>query len=27
VDELVLLKRRHSFDPCKTVNIFRLSPE
>lgn len=27
VDELVLLKRRHSFDPCKTINIFRLSPE
>jgi 2'-5' RNA ligase len=27
VDELVLLKRRHSFDPCKTVNVFRLSPE
>jgi 2'-5' RNA ligase len=30
VDELVLLKRTHSFDACKTVNIFRLastSPE
>ncbi len=27
VDELVLLKRRHSFDPCKTVNVFRLLPE
>lgn len=27
VDELVLLKRRHSFDPCKTVNVFRLSPQ
>jgi 2'-5' RNA ligase len=27
VDELLLLKRRHSFDPCKTVNVFRLSPE
>lgn len=24
VGELVLLKRTHSFDPCKTVNIFRL---
>jgi 2'-5' RNA ligase len=27
VDELVLLKREHSFDPCKTVNIFRLLPD
>jgi 2'-5' RNA ligase len=27
VDELVLLKRGHSFAPCKTVNIFRLLPE
>jgi 2'-5' RNA ligase len=27
VDELVLLKRTHSFDACKTVNIFRLQPE
>jgi 2'-5' RNA ligase len=27
VDELILLKRDHSFDPCKTVNIFRLLPE
>ena len=27
VEELVLLKREHSFDPCKTVNIFRLLPE
>jgi 2'-5' RNA ligase len=27
VDELVLLKREHPFDPCKTVNIFRLLPE
>jgi len=27
VDELVLLKRVHSFAPCKTVNIFRLLPE
>jgi 2'-5' RNA ligase len=27
VDELVLLKRRHSFDPCKTVNVFRLLPD
>ena len=30
VDELVLLKRTHAFDACKTVNIFRLastSPE
>jgi 2'-5' RNA ligase len=25
VDELVLLKRTHSFDACKTVNIFRLA--
>jgi hypothetical protein len=25
VDELVLLKRDHSFDACKTVNIFRLA--
>jgi 2'-5' RNA ligase len=24
VEELVLLKREHSFDPCKTVNVFRL---
>jgi hypothetical protein len=24
VSELVLLKRRHSFDPCKTVNVFGL---
>jgi hypothetical protein len=27
VGELVLLKRDHPFDPCKTVNVFRLSPE
>ncbi len=27
VRELILLKRTHSFDPCKTVNIFRLQPE
>ena len=27
VQELVLLKREHSFDPCKTVNIFRLLPD
>jgi 2'-5' RNA ligase len=27
VDELVLLKRAHSFDACKTVNIFRLLPD
>jgi 2'-5' RNA ligase len=27
VGELVLLKRGHSFAPCKTVNIFRLLPE
>jgi 2'-5' RNA ligase len=27
VRELVLLKRDHPFDPCKTVNVFRLSPE
>jgi 2'-5' RNA ligase len=26
VDQLVLLKREHSFDACKTVNIFRLLP-
>lgn len=26
VGELVLLKRDHPFDPCKTVNIFRLPP-
>lgn len=24
VSELVLLRRRHSFDPCKTVNVFGL---
>lgn len=27
VRELVLLKRTHAFDPCKTVNIFRLRTE
>ena len=27
VEELVLLKRGHSFDACKTVNIFRLLPD
>jgi 2'-5' RNA ligase len=27
VGELVLLKRDHPFDPCKTVNVFGLSPE
>jgi hypothetical protein len=27
VGELVLLKRAHSFDACKTVNIFRLLPD
>jgi 2'-5' RNA ligase len=28
VEELILLKREHSFDPCKTVNVFRLpSPD
>ena len=27
VGELVLLKRRHSFDPCKTINVFRLLPD
>jgi 2'-5' RNA ligase len=27
VGELVLLKRDHPFDPCKTVNVFHLSPE
>ena len=27
VEELVLLKREHSFDPCKTVNVFRLLPD
>jgi len=26
VNELVLLKREHSFDPCRTVNVFRLPP-
>jgi 2'-5' RNA ligase len=26
VEELVLLKRDHPFDPCRTVNIFRLQP-
>ena len=26
VDQLVLLKREHAFDACKTVNIFRLQP-
>ncbi|HEY4109808.1 2'-5' RNA ligase family protein [Puia sp.] len=26
VDQLVLLKREHAFDACKTVNIFRLLP-
>ena len=26
VRELVLLKRTHAFDPCKTVNIFKLQP-
>jgi 2'-5' RNA ligase len=26
VAEMVLLKREHSFDACKTVNIFRLLP-
>jgi 2'-5' RNA ligase len=24
VDELVLLRRKHSFDPCRTVNVFGL---
>ena len=27
VNEMVLLKRGHSFDACKTVNIFRLLPD
>jgi len=27
VDQLVLLKREHAFDACKTINIFRLLPE
>jgi len=27
VRELILLKRDHSFDSCRTVNIFRLLPE
>lgn len=27
VDELILLKRDHSFDACKTVNVFRLLPD
>jgi hypothetical protein len=26
VEELVLLKREHSFDACRTVNLFRLPP-
>jgi 2'-5' RNA ligase len=26
VDQLMLLKREHAFDACKTVNIFRLLP-
>jgi hypothetical protein len=26
VDKLVLLKREHAFDACKTVNIFQLQP-
>ena len=26
VEELVLLKREHSFDACRTVNVFRLPP-
>jgi hypothetical protein len=26
VDKLVLLRREHAFDACKTVNIFRLQP-
>jgi 2'-5' RNA ligase len=27
VEELVLLKREHTFDVCKTVNVFRLLPD
>ncbi len=27
VKELVLLKRSHAFDSCKTVNVFRLMPD
>jgi 2'-5' RNA ligase len=27
VAEMVLLKREHTFDPCKTVNVFRLLPD
>ena len=27
VEELVLLKRTHPYDACKTVNIFRLLPD
>jgi hypothetical protein len=27
VEQLVLLKREHAFDACKTVNIFRLLPD
>jgi hypothetical protein len=27
VTELVLLKREHSFDTCKTVNVFHLLPQ
>jgi 2'-5' RNA ligase len=26
VDELVLLRRSHQYDTCKTINIFRLQP-
>jgi 2'-5' RNA ligase len=27
VDELVLLRRSHQYDKCKTVNVFRLQPQ
>lgn len=27
VDELVLLRRSHQYDTCKTVNVFRLQPQ
>jgi len=26
LDELLLLRRQHQFDPCKTIQIFRLRP-
>jgi 2'-5' RNA ligase len=26
LDELLLLRRQHAFDPCKTIQVFRLRP-